>query len=746
MPKVTLTPSFNKDLNALKQGNPGNYRKATAILLELQRDEPPSAHQRPDGRIPNAVKFELSSGYRLVLQAAGDAALIALAVGTHERVDAFLDGHKGYVFDPRSGRLKELRLATATDVAVEVVPNAGDQATGGYLAGRVRDDAEEQGPLFVGVSRSALIARGIPESEVNVLQRVVDPNSLECMQVLGAIEEIDKETGDLLLAFATGNTETRETVRGVFDGFLKVKPVLTGADIEAITGSPEEFVVFDDPAELEKLIERTTFQEWQVFLHPLQKALVDRRFEGPARLRGISGSGKTVVALHRARRLAQKLASLNERVLFTTHNRSLSQTAFQLLNTMCGPEKDAIEVTHLHRWCGAFLDDCGGQRPKFAPNELRQAKGAAWYKLSQSDKKSLENVGKDYVWDEIDFILGRFLDEDVDQYLHTDRAGRGRALSPVQRRSILTLYQLYMHQCNMKGVLEPAEFVREALRLVMGGRRPARPYAAVLVDEVQDFSELGLKLMHSLVGNRPDGLLLVGDATQRIHTRGFALSGLGIDITGRSIVLRKNYRNTRQILEAAFPLVQGEWEQDARAAGLNPDDLRPEYSTRDGSRPIVVRCSTKEDEIEFVAREVGFLLNYDDYQPGDICVMGWNAEYRKLIQGALSVRQVPAVEVGMQTDPTANAVRISTVHNSKGQEYAAVFILGFAAGVFPPPTSTMDDAEAERAVLYVGMTRARDILYLSYPDLIHGKAAGPSPLLRDIGPRCDHYQYRSKKT
>jgi uncharacterized protein (DUF302 family) len=142
-------------------------------------------------------------------------------------------------------------------------------------------------------------------------------------------------------------------------------------------------------------------------------------------------------------------------------------------------------------------------------------------------------------------VMGRFLHDETDAYLTTDRSGRGRALSPEQRRAILDVYLWYHHALLNRGFVEHAEFVRMAYWLRLNGEQTQADYAAVIVDEVQDISEIAVRLLHSLVGDRADGLLLVGDATQRIFTRGYTLRGLGIDIAGRGLVLRKNYRNTK---------------------------------------------------------------------------------------------------------------------------------------------------------------------------------------------------------
>src|SRR5271165_1371729 len=118
MPKIILRPTFSKDLDGLRRSARKQYQRASEILLELQRDQKPSAPRRAESRIPNCEKFELPDGYRMVMQqtGAGDS-LLALVVGTHDHVESFLDGHKGYVFDPSTGRVRELRLATAVETS-----------------------------------------------------------------------------------------------------------------------------------------------------------------------------------------------------------------------------------------------------------------------------------------------------------------------------------------------------------------------------------------------------------------------------------------------------------------------------------------------------------------------------------------------------------------------------------------------------------------------------------------------------
>lgn len=588
----------------------------------------------------------------------------------------------------------------------------------------------------------------VPQSHLGPLRSIFDPNSLECMQVLANLEAVAPDAAKLLLAFATGNQDTRDTVLRVGRGENEFREYIVSEDLVAVEKSPEEFITFDDPQELQSLLDRGTFEQWQLFLHPDQKLLVQREFSGPARLRGISGSGKTVVALHRARRIARGLVGTRRRVLFTTYDKALAIEAGRLLDALCGPERSQIEVTHLHRWCLDYITFVGLPRPKFSPDDARDVRRAALAGLPVKYANAIANVPREYLWSEIEFLMGRFLHEDRQGYLDTDRSGRGIPLAALQRESVLALYESYHRALFDRGFVEPAEFVRMAYRQRRGGDPTEYEYEAIILDEVQDISELGLRLLHSVVGDRPDGLLLVGDNAQRIFTRGYSMRGIGIDIAGRSVVLRKNYRNTRQILEAAFPLVASEWEAEERAGGIDPESIRPVYSVREGHRPILVRCLDEQHESAFLAAEVNALLRYRHYTPRAICVMARSKRYRDLALTALRRAGIPAFHY--QRQPTGevsddrDAVRVSSLHGAKGHEYGAVFIVGAISSVLPQPhPGDPEGAAAERALLYVAVTRARDIVYLSYSETRNGKRQARSPLIDEIHRRCDQCQFKA---
>jgi hypothetical protein len=324
---------------------------------------------------------------------------------------------------------------------------------------------------------------GVPDKDLAAVRRLHDPNDLECMTLLQALADAAPKAADALLAFATGNSATRETVLDLATGSAQLTEEFPEAAPNSLPDGSEEFLTFSDPHDLQDVLDRGTLEQWQLFLHPDQRSLVERTFSGPARLRGISGSGKTVVALHRARRLAKEALRKGEKVLFTTFDKGLAAAAGRLLDTLCGPERAAIEVTHLHRWCLDCLSFRGLGSPKYSPETSRQLRHDALANIAPAHENALKSVSQEYIWTEVDFLMGRFLHDETDAYVMTDRSGRGRGLSPEQRRAILAVYSWYHQALLKRGFVEPAEFVRMAYRLRLKGDQTEADYAAVIVDE-----------------------------------------------------------------------------------------------------------------------------------------------------------------------------------------------------------------------------------------------------------------------
>ena len=323
---------------------------------------------------------------------------------------------------------------------------------------------------------------------------------------------------------------------------------------------------------VEEAAAREPIESWMTWLHPLQAKQVNREFSGPSRIRGGAGTGKTVLALHRA----NYLASRGRQVLFTSYVRTLP-AVYQALFTRLAPARhDRVTFLPVHALASRWLRDSPHQG-RLDDQEARACFDQAWE--SASERSSLLELGRDkkYWRDEISVVIkGRGLTEFGD-YARLARVGRRASLSLAARTDVWHLYEGYQDALAGRGILDWAD----ALRIVRDRARDRMTagadsgFDAVIVDEVQDLTCVGLQFLHALVGDRPDGLLMVGDGQQAVYPGGFTLSEAGISVVGRSTVLTRNYRNGEQILRYAQNVVADDQFDDLDADPVRGRRGRP---------------------------------------------------------------------------------------------------------------------------------------------------------------------------
>lgn len=237
-----------------------------------------------------------------------------------------------------------------------------------------------------------------------------------------------------------------------------------------------------------------------------------------------------------------------------------------------------------------------------------------------------------------------------------------------------------------------------------------------------------------------NGLFLVGDGAQAIYKRGFSLSRIGINIGGRSWVMKKNYRNTFQVLKAAYGLIES-----YPFAGVDEDSmekpLEPDYAPRRGEQAFIVHCQSQAEEFGFVATQIQILIEHYKLLLGQICVIGLNRTVRDALTKALEQAKLSCIELREDADPETSKVKISTIESSKGHEFSAVFIVGLIEGAIPRRSTAQEEQYRDAARLYVAMTRARDRLYLSY--YTQGNAH-PSPLLSSIQHNYSEFKWKKQ--
>jgi hypothetical protein len=455
---------------------------------------------------------------------------------------------------------------------------------------------------------------------------------------------------------------------------------------------------------------REPIESWMTWLHPLQARQVSREFSGPSRIRGGAGTGKTVLALHRA----NYLASRGRRVLFTSFVRTLPAVHEALFARLAPGRPDQVTFLPVHALASRWLRE-NPHRGRLEAKEASACFDRAW--ASAGEGSSLPGLVRDkkYWGDEISVVIkGRGL-ADFGDYARLARVGRRVPLSLAARTDVWHLYETYQDGLAGRGILDWADVLR-IVRDLARERATAGAdtgFDAVIVDEVQDLTCVGLQFLHALVGDRPDGLLMVGDGQQSVYPGGFTLSEAGISVVGRSTVLNRNYRNGERILRYALTVVAGDQFDDLDADPVGGQ--RDLQAARPGGTVVEVtggRVAQGARMCEHIRKLRDQGVRYGDMAvlaPGNTIAARW----RDVLAGG----EIPVIPLEVYTGTRRDQVKVGTFHRAKGLEFAHVFIPD--RDRYPRPRSAAESdgayrerTELERRVLFVAMTRARDGLWL----------------------------------
>ena len=491
----------------------------------------------------------------------------------------------------------------------------------------------------------------------------------------------------------------------------------------AIRNTRHRVMLVDDDADIEEVLGRE-FDAWRVFLHPTQRTLAYRPvFNGPVLVHGGPGTGKTVVALHRVKYLAEHLP-LGGRILLTSFTNALVEAVRRdlalLLDEELRADVDVITADKL------ALDIVREEWPEVSLRPESDTRGLFANVVS---KHSLP-WSADFVFQEYRHVVMAQDITTVDGYLDPDaRRGRSRPLTVDERREVWHAIATARALMRRTKQLSALELHAEATRIL--NARTEKPYTNVVVDEGQDLHPAQWRTLRAAVAPGPNDMFIAGDNRQRIYDNTVSFRQLGINVVGRSYPLRMNYRTTTEILTWAEQIMQGE------DAGLGMDAAEPAGVTRSllqGAPPVLYGAPDAAAELVALARQVRSWLA-KGIAPGDICVTARTRRGVTEVVSALRRHGIPAARFNPQqhtVDDSADAVRVTTMHGVKGLEFREVAVTGVTATALPlmdhvtspdlDENQHRSDLAAQRSLLYVACTRAREALYVSW----HGD---PSPFL-----------------
>lgn len=493
-----------------------------------------------------------------------------------------------------------------------------------------------------------------------------------------------------------------------------------------------------------------------------QKKLVQGNPVGHALLKGVAGSGKTTVAVNRIPFLLENYCiDKDDRVLMVTFNKSLINyikyvydkvkkereyepiSLFQIDNSKLDIKNiDALMYMYFKEYCRSNkfkYDILGGM----AANNLL-IKAILEAKKYFSDVKLLDQSNMSFIREEIEWIKAcRYLD--VEEYQNADRLGRmanqnSDGPQKLQKNSrtrsaIFKAMELYNQSMKSQSKVDFYDVSLMALEQVK--KKPEKKYTHIICDESQDLTRVQLEFIYNLINNKTySSVLLVADTAQSIYpqswlVKGHSFTSVGFDIKGRSNSLTKNYRTTTQIAEAAYSLLEND-------AHITEDEnfVKPSLLDKQGVYPVFRAFQNKQIEINYVVNLIGELSKYYNY--GDIAVIARTNEQVKEFANSLEALKVPCKLMNSQDgyEFGDEKVKALTMHSIKGLEFKVVIMIGLNNKMMPLKSFTIDvDDEfetRERKLMYVGMTRATEKLYMTCDGT-------PSKFINDINPRFLKY-------
>lgn len=436
-------------------------------------------------------------------------------------------------------------------------------------------------------------------------------------------------------------------------------------------------------------------------------------------VRGVVGSGKTLILLFRAKFISEQ--NPNWRVLVLTYNKSLRDYLRQGFRQI-GGDPNRVEIVNFHKWCHDLLVPCGLFRN---PQDEISQKGLIGNILREADVAEFD---PEFLVDEFNWIKERLYYKDWDDYLNPQkvkRAGRGRGLGRDERQKRQVIYDLFCHyqeRLEQNKMCDWADVPIMVLRAMDEEVIERAQYHAVLIDEAQDFAPSWFRVAFAMVKPETNMIFIVGDGAQKIYRRNFTWKELGLGITSQnSYVLRRSYRSTREIIDVALEVIRDSQTLIAELESAGDIIVEPEkeyVEFRHGPLPVLLSFESPEQEYAGVAGEVLSLLQ-QGYLPKDIVILQRHRDGGEKVTQELRKHGITCSIIKGDLDVMAPVVKVCTFHSVKGLEFEIVFICGLEEFRMDKPVDAQDEEfqellNQERKLLYVGMTRARERLYITY--------------------------------
>lgn len=650
--------------------------KTTAFDLQMNPANPGMQFHKLDrAKDKRFASVRVNADIRLIVHR-GDDGLLLCYVDHHDKAYAWAERRK-IERHPKTGaaQLVEIR-ETVREVEIPL-----------FVPAAIANPVQSQAKPFAKMSDESLLAYGVPPEWLEEVKRATEDTLLEL------VDHLPREASEALLDLATGATPKQ--------------PVHVAADTNPFThpDAQRRFRVMANVEELERALE-FPWEKWTIFLHPAQRDLVERRFNGPARASGSAGTGKTIVAIHRAAHLAR--VNRPARVLLTTFSGTLCQFLKQKLSRLVRGEPsvfERIDVRPLSEVAATAYANAHG-RPKVVDAKTLDACITA-----ASEQVPSHRFSRSFLTEEWSGIVDAWQVDTWEKYRSVQRLGRKTRLSEQQRRTLWEIFDKVRAALAAQALITDAQLYAGAAD---GIRSRGSQYEHVVVDECQDVSVAQLRFLGALTPRAADGIFFAGDLGQRIFQAPFSWKSLGVDIRGRSHTLRINYRTSHQIRRQADRLLPCEI---ADVDGVS-ESRSGTVSVFNGPQPEVRGYSSTDEERDAVAQWIQARVA-EGIVPAEIGVFVRSDAEIPRSKAAIEAAGLKGSVLDPQHEQPRDTVATSTMHLAKGLEFRAVVVMAADEDVVPLESrirAVADEADleevynTERHLLYVACTRARDHL------------------------------------
>ncbi|MDP2645963.1 MAG: 3'-5' exonuclease [Desulfobacterales bacterium] len=628
--------------------------------------------------------------------------------------------YRGIILKPASGNVYMLLWVDHHDKAYAWAENrifSINAETGGLQVVNVEErpltvEPEEakdaSGRLFDSYKDAELMRLGVPQILLPLVRQLKKSDDLDAIE-----SRLPQEAYEALFFLAEGFS-----LPDVLKDLEKEQPPVEVDTTDFVTAlenpdSKRRFHVVAGALELAEIL-NSPLELWRIFLHPSQRSIVEKEYNGPVRVLGGAGTGKTVVALHRARWLAEKVFTKeNDRILFTTFTKNLAADIKENLRKLCSSDvMKKIDVINLDAWVIQFLKKHGYNYSLIFQDNT----GPYWQNALNLAPADLEIDESFYTQEWAQVIQGQGITTS-DEYMKASRVGRRKRLSRFMKQKIWSVFEEYRAQLNAKGLKEMADAVRDA-RIILENKGDILPYQAIIVDEAQDMGMEAFKLIRQMIpesrSESKNDLFIVGDAHQRIYRQKVVLSHCGINIRGRGKKLKINYRTTEETRKWAVKLLEGKAVDDLDG-GLDPQ--KGYKSLLHGESPEVRCFNSFTEEVQFIAAYLNELIK-ERIDMNTACLVVRTNDLLKQYEAALLESGIKTylVKRTVADDRKAPGLRLATMHRVKGLEFDEVIIASVNDGLVPLQLPSMgyqsselteENENLERALLYVAATRAK---------------------------------------